>query len=154
MAPGGTWVRQSDLASPVVGAVSGDRVAMAATSNTVHLVWRGEGGSLKLARYALLDLSVTSPAGDESWASGSAQTLRWSAAALTGDVKLAPYQNGARVGAIASGLAASSGSHAWPVGTLASGETAPPGSGYTVRIRMADGSFMDESLPFSITTAP
>lgn len=130
------------------------RVVMATTRDTVHLVWRGGDGSLKLARYALLELSLSSPAGGESWASGSAQTLRWTAAGLTGDVKLDLYQNGVRVGAIASGIAADPSSHVWAVGALANGESAPTGGGYTIRIRTADGRFVNESQPFTITTAP
>jgi len=121
------------------------RVVMATTQDSAHLVWRGGDGTLRLATYALLDLSVTSPGGGESWPAGSPQTITWNAAGLSGDVKLLLYKNDVRVGTIATQIPATQKSYSWAVGSLVGEANAATNAGYRIRIRTADGRLVDQS---------
>jgi len=97
-------------------------------------------------------LTLVKPNGGETWAPGSDRLVLWTAAGISGNVKLILYRNGARLGRIAAGLSANAGSYAWITGQYEGG-TAPEGDGYTIRVQTVDDSLTDSSdAPFSIRT--
>ncbi len=96
------------------------------------------------APFTLAGLRLTSPNGGESWAIGSARTVTWKAAGITGNVRLVLYRGGTKLGTIASGIAASAGSYGWSAGAY-SGGTAVPGSDYRIKIISSDNTASDTS---------
>jgi|GEM_PF-2225285 len=80
-------------------------------------------------------IAVTSPNGGESWTVGSTRDITWNAAGVTKTFKITLWKNGAPVGTITSGIAASGRSFTWTVGKLANGATVSAGPGYTIKIK-------------------
>jgi len=97
-------------------------------------------------------LTLVKPNGGETWAPGSDRLILWTAAGISGNIKLVLYRNGARLGRIAAGLSANAGSYPWIAGQYEGG-TAPEGAGYTIRVQTVDDSLNDSSdAPFTIGT--
>jgi V8-like Glu-specific endopeptidase len=91
------------------------------------------------------DINVTAPNGGENWPLGATQTITWTSAGLTGNVKIVLYQNGSKVGAIAVNIPITQGSYTWTVGNH-DGGTASPGTGYVVRVKsMVNTAYYDDS---------
>jgi hypothetical protein len=78
-------------------------------------------------------ITVTAPNGGESWPRLSRQAVTWTTA-LGGKVKLFLYRNGRKLGVIARGIRAGSGTYSWKVGQYGTA-TAPAGSGYAIRVQ-------------------
>lgn len=99
-------------------------------------------------------LALTSPNGGESWNTGMSQNITWDAAGISGSLKITLYKDGVFLGRIADNVDPASGSFTWTVGQH-SGGTAPPGTGYTVKIKEKGTSVNDVSdASFSITDTP
>ncbi len=82
---------------------------------------------------------VSSPNGGESWAKGTAQTIIWSSANFTGNVKIELLNNGTP--AVLAATVTNNGSWTWNIP-----ETQALGAAYKVRISdAADGNPVDES---------
>jgi hypothetical protein len=96
-------------------------------------------------------ITVTSPNGGENWTVNTPRTITWISSGLaagqTVDVVL--RLNGVRLGDIAVGIPAATGSLAWTVGAYQGGQ-ATPGPGYQVRVRNANAILDDSNGPFTI----
>ncbi|MBN2346652.1 MAG: hypothetical protein JXO51_09715 [Candidatus Aminicenantes bacterium] len=96
-------------------------------------------------------ITVSSPNGGESWELGSSHSITWSRANLSGTVNVELLRDGAVLGTIASGLAATATSHPWTVGEYTGGRATARG-GYRVRVRHSLGRPSDDSnRDFTIT---
>lgn len=112
------------------------------SSNTVY----GESGSFAITAAAPVvpTITVLDPTASASWAKDATQTIRWSSANLTANVKLFVSLGGAPWQQIANDVA-NTGSYAWKVNTATS---------TSARIRvtsMANNAVYGDSLLFTIT---
>ena len=90
-------------------------------------------------------LRLTSPNGGESWPRRRGQAITWNPGTTTGLVKIFLYRNGAKLGVIATGVPAASGSYPWVTGTYGT-VVAASGKGYSVRVQsLADRTVFDAS---------
>ncbi len=113
----------------------------------------GTGDGIELVS-SVPGISLLSPTGGQSWVIGTNRAVTWAAAGYTGTVRLVLFNGNTKVGAIATGLSAASGSFSWTVGQH-SGGTAPAGSNYRIRIVSSDGTLGDWSdAPFAIVPPP
>ncbi len=127
------------------GSLAGGALAAPGTNYRLRLVTSsGTLSDFSDAPFTLAGLRLTSPNGGESWAIGSARTVTWKAAGITGNVRLVLYRGGTKLGTIASGIAASAGSYSWTAGSY-SGGTAVPGGDYRIKIAASDNSAGDVS---------
>jgi hypothetical protein len=85
-------------------------------------------------------LQVVTPNGGETWLVGTQRAITWNAQGVSGDVVLELLRDASLVGTIAT-VAASQGSYTWTVGQYQAG-SAPPGTGYQIRIRTQPGDFL------------
>jgi hypothetical protein len=101
-------------------------------------------------------ITVTSPAGGETWALGSTHMITWTTTGQpNATVSIILRRNGAAVGDIVAGIPTANGSYSWPVGTYQGGQ-ATANAGYQVRVR-ASAAVADNSGTFNIgpdTTTP
>ncbi len=88
-------------------------------------------------------ITVTSPKGGENLVIGSTREITWDAAGIINKFKISLWQNGTRIGVIASNVAASARSFTWTAGKLANGVTVSGGPGYTVKIREKANTLVD-----------
>ncbi|HEX7502750.1 MAG TPA: Ser-Thr-rich GPI-anchored membrane family protein, partial [Acidobacteriota bacterium] len=96
-------------------------------------------------------LQVTSPNGGESWTRNSTRAITWNAGTFTGKVKLSLYNKAAKIGEIATGISATTGTYSWKVGVTSTG-TAAAGTTYSIRIEDLNRSQSDYSdATFAIT---
>jgi len=79
-------------------------------------------------------ITVTSPNGGEPFQVGSIHNITWSAQNVVGTLKITLWKDGAVVGVIVSGIAPSSSSYSWTVGSSSAG-TSAAGNGYTIKIK-------------------
>jgi hypothetical protein len=108
-------------------------------------------------------INIISPNGGENWAQGSPQAIEWEAMRISGNVKISLWQNGIKLGVIATNVNPNSGPIPWIVGQHSQG-TAPIGAGYYIKIKeigstitdMTDDPFeISAQIPGSITvTSP
>ena len=99
-------------------------------------------------------LSVLSPNGGESLPMGSTFNITWETSGVTNPVKITLWRNGSLLGKIADGVDFSSGTYGWTVGDYIGG-TAPPASGYTVKIKEKGTTAADVSdSGFTIAPPP
>jgi len=102
-------------------------------------------------------LTLTSPNGGENWTIGSTATITWNASGVT-TVRLILHKGGTgavnRLGIIAQGLNAASGSYSWTVGSYDTG-TAGPGNDYYIRLK-AEGADVEDfnNAVFALSAAP
>jgi hypothetical protein len=89
-------------------------------------------------------LTVTSPNGGENWAQGSPHPITWTAAGVSGKVKLVLFKAGVKFGDIASDVPASQQNYSWVVGN-SDGGMAPAGNDYKVKVRTLDNTVVDLS---------
>ena len=89
-------------------------------------------------------ITVASPNGGESWVLGSPHDVTWTQSGVSGTVNIDLLRDGSVLGPIASGIAATAGSHRWTVGSY-SGGTASARGGYRVRVRHSTGTPSDDS---------
>ena len=89
-------------------------------------------------------ITVTAPNGGESWALGSPHDITWTQSGVSGTVNIDLLRDGSVLGPIASGIAATAGSHRWTVGSYTGG-TASARGGYRVRVRHSSGTPSDDS---------
>ena len=89
-------------------------------------------------------ITVTAPNGGESWPLGDSRDITWSQSGVSGTVNIDLLRDGAVLGPIASGIAATAGSHRWTVGSY-SGGTATARGGYRIRVRHSSGTPSDDS---------
>ena len=95
-------------------------------------------------------ITVTSPAGGESWAMGEPVAITWTSSGLGGNVRInLVTRGGALVGTISGSVRASAGRHPWRVGELNSGSVTI-GERYRIRIRDVNSDVFDESAVFQI----
>jgi hypothetical protein len=98
-------------------------------------------------------ITVTSPAGGETWMLGSTHMITWTTTGQpNATVTIILRKDGAPVGNIAAGVLTASGSYPWPVGTYQGGQVTP-GTGYEVRVR-ASAAVGDSSGTFTIAGQP
>ncbi len=89
-------------------------------------------------------LEVLSPNGGETPGQGRVHAITWNAVSLSNPLKITLWRNGSLVGAIAKNVDFSTGPYSWTVGDYIGG-TAPPGPGYTIRIREKGKTVLDDS---------
>jgi hypothetical protein len=89
-------------------------------------------------------LTVTSPNGGENWPKGGTKLITWTAAGVSGNVKLVLFKGGVKYGDIASSVPASQQSFSWVVGACDIG-TAPEATDYKVKVRTLDNTMSDSS---------
>jgi hypothetical protein len=112
---------------------------------------------VSLLPLAAQTITLISPGGGENWTIGNTAMILWNSSGVA-SARLILYRFGTaaenRIGVIAEGLQAASGSHSWQVGTYEGG-TVPAGSGYYTRVRSLSGDVSDVSdAPFTIAAAP
>jgi hypothetical protein len=96
-------------------------------------------------------ITVTSPAGGESWPVGSTQLLRWKAENVNERVDVVLFRGEERLGKIIYGTIPDLPPFNWTVGGY-SGGTAPTGNNYFIQVITVSGSVSDKNdTPFSIT---
>jgi hypothetical protein len=99
-------------------------------------------------------ITVTSPAGGETWMAGSTHAITWTTTGQpNATVSIILRQNGALVGDIAVGVATAAGSFPWTVGTYQGGQ-ATPGVGYQIRVRASAAVLDDSTGSFTISAQP
>ena len=111
----------------------------AVTVDGVYADWSDANFTLTLDPF----VQVLTPNGGESWAAGSVHAITWTSRDVAGNVRLVLYNDGTKVGAIAT-LAVSAGSYNWTVGNYVGG-TAPEGTRYYIKIVSTDGVYQDFS---------
>lgn len=80
-------------------------------------------------------LAVTSPSTDQTWATGSTQTITWvTDGTVTDNVRITLWNADGKVGRIANNVDVSSGSYQWTVGTMDNGGPVTAGTGYYIRV--------------------
>lgn len=130
-----------------VGQYGGSR-ALAGTNYRITV--RSSDGTLSDssdANFSILNtsqLQVTSPNGGESWPLGSTRAITWTAGTFRGKVKLSLYNRATKVGEIATGIAATTGTFSWMAGAYGS-NNAPVGSTYAIRVEALDRTQSDYS---------
>jgi hypothetical protein len=98
-------------------------------------------------------ITVTSPAGGESWPLGSMVNITWNSSGVSGDVRIVLIRSGgAEVGPITASIAASAGTFPWRVGEVTRG-TVTEGVNYRIRIRAVGSDTSDQSEVFAVTAA-
>ena len=100
-------------------------------------------------------ITVTAPNGGENWTIGRTSTILWSSSGVT-SVRIVLFRGGTaaahRIGNIAEGLPAASGSYTWVVGAT-SGGTAAAGGDYYIRVRSESDATADTSAaPFTLVS--
>ncbi|MCK4760855.1 MAG: hypothetical protein KAW12_01555 [Candidatus Aminicenantes bacterium] len=100
-------------------------------------------------------IEITSPNGGESWKTGSTHDITWNTTGVSRDVKITLRKDGSLVGVIAPIISPGAGSYHWKVGEYYINNilhTAPPGSGYTIKIKQRNAAVVDSSdAPFEIS---
>ena len=102
-------------------------------------------------------VTLTSPNGGENWAIGSTATITWNSNGVA-TVRLILHKGGTgaanRLGIIAQGLNAASGSYSWTVGSYDTG-TAVAGGDYYIRLK-AEGADVEDfnDAVFALSAAP
>ncbi len=104
------------------------------------------------------NITVTAPAAGAHWVIGSHQFITWTYSGFADSKKMIIllFQNGAKVGIIADQITAGTngqGSYEWPSGATIE-LAAPAGSGYTVRVKTADGIAIGNSGSFALDPKP
>jgi|WetSurMetagenome_2_1015567.scaffolds.fasta_scaffold491679_2 hypothetical protein len=89
--------------------------------------------ALLLAPLAAQSIKVSSPNGGESWPLNSTKNITWDADGWSGFVQISIWQNGIRIGLIATGVVSSKGSFPWKIGQNG-GIPTGVGSGYRIHI--------------------
>lgn len=98
-------------------------------------------------------LTVVQPNGGETFTLGETKAIRWTAVAVSQNVRINLLRGTEVVGTIVSGLPAGGGYYHWQVGQLTDG-TAPPGGNYRIRVRAIESTEVDQSDgPFSISVS-
>ena len=93
---------------------------------------------------AAASLTITSPNGGENWPKGSTKLITWTAAGVSGNVKLVLLKAGVKIGDIVASVPASQQSYSWTAGTYEGG-AADPASDYKIRVRTIDNAQNDTS---------
>ncbi len=95
------------------------------------------------------ELHLLSPNGGEHWTQGTNRAITWTATHYSGTVRLVLFQNGTKLGNVATGLAAAAGSTTWTVGQYEGGTAMGPG--LRLYLRSTDNTVIDPSdAQFSI----
>lgn len=102
------------------------------------------GFVLLAATAAAQSLTVTAPNGGESWPLGTPRSITWNSSGASGAVRIVLFKGSVKIGNIAEGIPAASGSYSWTVGQWESG-TVQPGADYKVRVRNSEGTLDDFS---------
>ena len=134
--------------SPAIASGSDYRVRVTSTTNSAYTAESKKAFTINGA-----SISVTSPAGGESWATGSKHKIRWSYEDQPGaKVSIQLLKKGKVVSTLAKGVSvgkAGTGSYSWTIARKLSS-----GSGYQVRVTSAANSYCTStSKSFSITSA-
>lgn len=121
------------------------------------LVWLSLAAFLALPA-AAASITVVTPAAGTHWTIGSHQFITWTYSGIADSKKImiSLFQNGAKVGTIADQLTAGTaghGSYEWPSGATIE-VAAPAGSGYSVRVKTADGTAVGNSGLFTLDPKP
>ncbi len=139
----------------ITGSVDWQQKSLSIASGTHTLRWTySKDGTLsggsdkgwvdKIVYTIPRSVTVTSPNGGESWKLGSSQNITWTSSGLTETLTISLWQNGVKVGDIASDISNSTNSYSWTVGNY-SGGTVSAGTGYTIKIIEAASGVNDSS---------
>lgn len=98
-------------------------------------------------------VTVTSPNGGENLELGSSHNITWDDTALTGNLKITLWKDGASIGTIVDNLDPTPGSYSWTVGNY-DGGTASAASGYQIKIKDLGSKVTDKSDSTFTLTQP
>lgn len=89
-------------------------------------------------------ITVTSPNGGDTWVTGAARDITWTAAGLCNNIHIVLQQNGVNKALIAKNINPASGSYSWTVGDCIKGKVTP-GENYQLLIVERDSKVKDKS---------
>ena len=102
------------------------------------------------ATLTIIDLTLSSPDGGESWQPGTTKTITWHGSGIGPSVKLKLWQNGVFTGHFISGIEDNDGNFSWNIPV-----TLAPGAGYKIQVYTPDYAYSDFSdNAFTLTSKP
>jgi len=94
-------------------------------------------------------IKVTSPNGDENWAMGSSQLIRWNSSGVSGNVIIKLIKGTSMLGSIAWNIP-NTGSYSWKINSIG-GALIQPGSNYKILVRSFEKHSIEDQSDSNFT---